>query len=75
MECEIDKAGRLLIPSQLRAKINLQVKEESVLLGISTYMELWSVPSYEKFLEESEPLFSQASQNLSNTLDNGGGKI
>jgi len=75
MECEIDKAGRLLIPPQLRTKIGLQLKEESVLLGISTYMELWSVNSYEKFLEDSEPLFNQASQNLSHMLDNGGGKI
>ncbi len=72
MEVELDKAGRLLIPSQLRDKIGLQLKEESVLLGISTYMELWSVSSYEAFLEESEPLFNQASQDLSTMLDKGG---
>ncbi len=68
MECEVDKSGRLLIPPQLRGKIGLEVKEETVLLGISTYMELWSVPSYEKYLDESEALFSQASQNLSDQL-------
>ncbi|NCB02406.1 MAG: division/cell wall cluster transcriptional repressor MraZ [Spirochaetia bacterium] len=74
MECEIDKAGRLLVPPQLRAKIGLNVKEESVLLGISSYMELWSVSAYETFLQESEPLFNKASQNLSIMLDNGGNK-
>ncbi len=68
MEVDIDKTGRLLIPPQLRAKINLNVKEETVLLGISTYMELWSVPSYEQFLKESEVLFTQASQRLSEML-------
>ncbi len=68
MEVEIDKSGRLLIPPQLRTKINIELKEETVLLGISTYMELWSVPSYEQYLNESEALFSQASQDLSNQL-------
>ncbi len=68
MECDIDKSGRLLIPPQLRGKIGLELKEETVLLGISTYMELWSVPSYETYLEQSEALFSQASQNLSDQL-------
>ncbi len=68
MECEIDKSGRLLIPPQLRNKIGLGLKEESVLLGVSSYMELWSVPAYEKYLDESESLFSQASQNLSAIL-------
>ncbi|WP_422480420.1 division/cell wall cluster transcriptional repressor MraZ [Pleomorphochaeta sp. DL1XJH-081] len=72
MECEIDKSGRLLIPPQLRDGVGLAVKEESVLLGISTYLELWSVPSYEKFLSDSEPSFSAASQSLSSLLQDGG---
>lgn len=72
MECEIDKSGRLLIPPQLRDGVGLGVKEESVLLGISTYLELWSVPSYESFLSDSEPSFSAASQSLSSLLQDGG---
>ncbi len=72
MECDLDKAGRLLIPPQLRAKINLNVKEESVLLAVSTYMELWNVPAYEEFCSLSEPLFKPASQNLSVLLNKGG---
>lgn len=72
MECEIDKSGRLLIPPQLRDGVGLSVKEESVLLGISTYLELWSVSSYENFLTDSEPSFSAASQSLSSLLQDGG---
>ncbi|MFA5513419.1 MAG: division/cell wall cluster transcriptional repressor MraZ [Sphaerochaetaceae bacterium] len=72
MECEIDKSGRLLIPPQLRDSIGLLVKEESVLLGISTYLELWSVGAYEQFLSESEPSFNAASQSLSILLQEGG---
>lgn len=72
MVCEIDKSGRLLIPPQLREGVGLLLKEESVLLGISTYLELWSVNSYEQFLTESEPSFSAASQSLSHLLQDGG---
>ncbi|MGI6466365.1 MAG: division/cell wall cluster transcriptional repressor MraZ [Sphaerochaetaceae bacterium] len=72
MELDIDKAGRLLVPPQLRESIGLQLKEESVLLGISTYLELWSVDSYEQFLTDSEPSFNAASQSLSILLQEGG---
>lgn len=72
MECEIDKSGRLLIPPQLRDGVGLAVKEETVLLGISTYLELWSVPAYERFLSDSEPSFTAASQSLSLLLQDGG---
>lgn len=72
MECEIDKAGRLLVPPQLRDGVGLAVREESVLLGISTYLELWSVPAYERFLTDSEPSFNAASQSLSILLQDGG---
>ena len=72
MECEIDKSGRLLIPPQLRDGVGLAVKEESVLLGISTYLELWSVAAYDTFLSASEPSFTAASQSLSLLLQDGG---
>ncbi|MGE0075679.1 MAG: division/cell wall cluster transcriptional repressor MraZ [Sphaerochaetaceae bacterium] len=72
MECEIDKSGRLLIPPQLRDSVGLALKEESVLLGISTYLELWSVAAYDRFLSDSEPSFNAASQSLSVLLQDGG---
>ncbi len=72
MECEIDKTGRLLIPPQLRESVFLNVKEESVMLGISTYLELWSVDAYNRFLNDSEADFSAASQSLSLLLQEGG---
>lgn len=72
MECEIDKSGRLLVPPQLRDSVGLQLREESVMLGISIYLELWSVDAYNNFLTESEPSFSAASQSLSALLQEGG---
>lgn len=72
MECEIDRSGRLLIPPQLRESIGLSVREEAVLLGIGTYLELWNLSSYERFLSESEASFASASQRLSTLLQEGG---
>ena len=72
MECEIDKAGRLNIPPQLRESAGLKVKEESMLLAMDTYMELWNLSAYEKFLIDSEPTFSAASQSLSVLLQDTG---
>ncbi|MGI6433206.1 MAG: division/cell wall cluster transcriptional repressor MraZ [Sphaerochaetaceae bacterium] len=72
MECEIDKSGRLLIPPTLRESAGLRLKEESVLLGISSYLELWSIDSYQQFLSESETSFASASQSLSHLLQEGG---
>ena len=72
MEVDIDKSGRLLIPPSLRDGVGLTMKEESVLLGISSYLELWSVASYEQFLIDSEQSFNAASQSLSHLLQDGG---
>jgi len=72
MEVDIDKSGRLLIPPSLRDGVGLTMKEESVLLGISSYLELWSVASYEQFLTDSEQSFNAASQSLSHLLQDGG---
>ncbi|MCK9286536.1 MAG: division/cell wall cluster transcriptional repressor MraZ [Sphaerochaetaceae bacterium] len=72
MECDIDKSGRINIPSQLRESVGLEVKAESILLGIGTYLELWSIADYEKFLNESETSFSEASQNLGAMLNTSG---
>jgi MraZ protein len=72
MECEIDKTGRINIPSQLRESVGLGVKSESILLGISAYLELWSVEEYERFLVDSEATFSAASQDLGSALNGRG---
>lgn len=72
MECEIDKSGRINIPPQLRESVDLQLRSDSILLGISTYLELWNVQEYERFLMESEESFSTASQNLGAALNDVG---
>ena len=72
IQCDIDKTGRIHIPAQLRESVGLESKSESILLGIGTYLELWSIGDYEKFLQESEASFSEASQNLGTMLSGSG---
>ena len=39
-ECEIDKQGRILIPSNLRE--HASIDKEIVIIGVSTRVEIWS---------------------------------
>ncbi|MBL7006910.1 MAG: cell division/cell wall cluster transcriptional repressor MraZ, partial [Spirochaetia bacterium] len=68
-ECEIDKAGRINIPPGLRDSVDLQPKQEAVILGIDTYLELWNVDEYSAFLERSEQEFAEASESLGRKLE------
>lgn len=67
-ECEIDRSGRILLPATLRDPVGIGYKQESVLLGIHTYLELWNCDEFESYIQESEKEFEQASQALSKTL-------
>jgi MraZ protein len=50
-ECEIDKAGRLLVPTHLRDKVELQ--KDVLWAGMGKTMELWSKPEWDKALDIS----------------------
>jgi MraZ protein len=47
-ECEIDKAGRLLIPAQLRQKAGLE--KEVLWAGMGKHVELWAQSEWERAL-------------------------
>jgi MraZ protein len=66
--CEIDKAGRINIPPLLRDSVQLQLREEAVILGIETYLELWNTEAYEEFLLHSEAEFEAAAESLGSML-------
>lgn len=62
-EVEIDKNGRISIPQSLREYAELE--KDCVILGLYKYFELWSEKKYESYLQESEPDFLKAAENLS----------
>jgi MraZ protein len=61
MECELDRAGRLLVPQDLRDKINLD--KEALWAGMGRIVELWSRKRWDTALQisaEQEAEFRQA---------------
>lgn len=63
--CEFDKVGRINIPMSLRKSVNLLEKEEAVLLGTGTYLELWNKDEYENYMNVNMGAFLDAAQSLS----------
>ncbi|MCF7945299.1 MAG: division/cell wall cluster transcriptional repressor MraZ [Spirochaetia bacterium] len=68
-ECRI-KSGRLTIPASLRESADLTLKSEAMLLGIQNRLELWNMEKYEKYIEESELDFAEASEAIGEDLRN-----
>jgi MraZ protein len=50
-ECEVDKQGRALIPSNLREFAKLD--KEIVITGVSTRIEIWSKDKWESYSNDS----------------------
>jgi len=60
-ECELDKAGRLLVPSSLRERVGLD--RDGVWAGMGRQLERWSAGDWEKALHlepEAEAEFRRA---------------
>jgi len=49
VECELDKAHRVLVPQDLRERVELT--KEALWAGVGKYMELWSKPRFEQAME------------------------
>jgi MraZ protein len=50
-ECEVDKQGRILIPSNLREHAALD--KELVIIGVSTRVEIWSRDAWVSYNDDS----------------------
>ena len=46
IECEIDKQGRFLIPSNLRVAAKLE--KDAVIVGVGTRLEIWDKETWQK---------------------------
>lgn len=61
-ECELDKQGRISIPSTLRHYAGLT--KETVVIGVSSRVEVWSKEKWEAYFEESQESFSDIAENI-----------
>jgi len=61
-ECELDKQGRINIPSTLLQYA--QLEKECVVLGVSNRIEIWSKPIWEDYFAKSEESFTEIAENM-----------
>ena len=61
-ECEMDKQGRVLVPSNLReyAKIDREV----VVIGVSSRFEIWSQEVWDEYSSRTEESYESIAETL-----------
>lgn len=61
-EVELDKQGRVNIPSNLRQYAELE--KECVVLGVSNRVEIWSKGTWENYFAASEQSFNEIAEKI-----------
>ena len=61
-ELEIDKQGRINIPTQLLEYAKLT--KECVIIGVSNRLEIWAKEAWDSYYAESEQSFNEIAENL-----------
>lgn len=61
-ECELDKQGRVNIPSNLREHAKLD--KDCVVIGVSSRVEIWSKENWQSYAEKSEEAFDEIAEKL-----------
>ena len=61
-ECEIDKQGRFLIPTNLRTSAKLE--KDAIIIGVGTRIEIWNKERWEKRDEEISA--DEIAENMAN---------
>ncbi|QQE81225.1 division/cell wall cluster transcriptional repressor MraZ [Alicyclobacillus sp. SO9] len=61
-ECELDKQGRILIPTTLRDYA--QLERDCYVLGVSNRVEIWSQALWDSYSEKAEESFADIAENL-----------
>lgn len=63
-ECELDKQGRILLPTVLREFAGLDKDKEVVLIGSGTKIEIWNKDRWEAFLEGYDNNMDTIAENM-----------
>lgn len=61
-ECELDKQGRILLPVNLREYSKLD--KDTVIIGVSTRVEIWSKEHWEKYSTEAEGAYEEIAEKI-----------
>jgi MraZ protein len=61
-ECQLDKQGRISIPTNLRD--HGQLEKEIVIIGVSNRVELWSKDNWDEYLVEAEDSYEDIAETI-----------
>lgn len=61
-DAELDKQGRVLLPSNLRDYS--RITKECVIIGVSTRIEIWCKDEWESYYTESEDSFNKIAESI-----------
>lgn len=61
-ECEIDKQGRINIPSTLRT--HASIEKSCVIIGVSNRIEIWDEARWQEFSSEAEENFDEIAETM-----------
>lgn len=61
-ECELDKQGRILLPSNLREFAALE--KDVVLVGVSSRVEIWSKASWDESMSTYDDNMDEVAENM-----------
>jgi MraZ protein len=61
-ECELDKQGRMLIPSNL--KEYAKIDKDIVIVGVSTRIELWSLEEWNRFNSDANISYEDVAEKM-----------
>lgn len=61
-ECNLDKQGRVLIPSNLREHSKLQ--KDAVIIGVSTRIEIWSNDEWEEYNDDDNLSYESIAEKM-----------
>ncbi|MCH5584033.1 division/cell wall cluster transcriptional repressor MraZ [Shimazuella sp. AN120528] len=61
-EVDLDKQGRIVLPSNLRTFANLT--KECVVLGVSSRVEIWDRSIWESYYAKSEESFNEIAESI-----------
>jgi MraZ protein len=68
-EVEIDRTGRIMVPSTLREYGGLT--KDCIVLGMLTHLEVWDEATYRQYWETSESRFLEAAEEIGDRLRTG----
>ncbi len=65
---EVDKTGRILIPSRLRKIVPVDEDQEIILLGLYHRMEVWSPAEWRRYIAKTEDRYEEHLGTIMNLL-------